>query len=1345
MEEMDDFGDLYADVGIEVNPASTVSNVCQKAVEDDFVPGVSSHCNGDERELNEESILYGRIRGVDGFGGSRTVEEVMKPLHAEGDRNRSGESGEYEEGNARCGGNIAAEQTAAAEREVGGLTDCDVGNALNRKSEKAEASSSSQYSDSEDDLHIVLNEDDGCHSQLTSMFRSSRPSGMASDDDDEDDDLVIVMGEETPDKDQKWAEEAQSPQGVNDGGTERHRSTKNGGSCGSSRQYQNSQYSQYKYVRQRATGIVNRHRAPQVQVGHGDTKIASCNSGSVVPLVSENAGTLSFDPSGREFFLPRNKTIFDVGIDLLDMKPWRCPGVDITDFFNFGMDEESWKNYCMSLAQYREQATMRMRIPVYESVPGSGGSEAFRGEFNTLNKEERICSAIVATERNARWTEIRKGRTIQVEDGAGERLPSVDVRRPRVRDSDVVIQVMLQEEVRASEDTHKENVRYSNGSVQNKSPGKEAYVMESELLDSHNDGELNPASSIPEFHKDTRHRSIPSVPACGRSQCSTFSSKKSGISLLERYSGHDSAHSDDHSDEQSKSHPSGNNRKRDAPKGTMENDERKGDISSKSEHSPSQNESAFSDQTSDGSRHGHVERHSRSESGSFIDAEKISSSGEQHYISPPHQLDERPNSSQDHHCIEFKNRRSKVESVRSRGRLKFHQEDKMKCDGRSMRRSMARSKKPMGDGVSFSRDKSKHDVAIHSETMEGKVNLHIPHEKRSLVYYEETEESTKHRRKLLERRRRDNAYSEDIYNKNDLRRSLDVGAERNVAIRGYISGENVVGGSRKKHQEAWLVERGTQISRGRGLFPDEECGGSDLEHLSRDNKRQRYKYLKYEGETRTSTDLHNMISRKSHKQEVMREWSKGCMPYSDRGIEIKGVKERYGHDMRSDMHKLLRDWEIDEVTWMHPGKRDLFLSDPKQSSTVRSKIISEHTSAEDTQHIREQKEKIRDCYSQADSRDLRYKKHQYEGLLIHRMKEHYHSSKLDNLAAANDWDDNREDSGFSCGSFFSENGRNGWLSEDIYNTNDEASSGYWHQDNGRDLCSYYSHEDAIFEHKDVKRHGLDRGNVLGFGGPLSDKGRLWESDVDLQIHSFSDVGGEGKNYGTTPLSCRESVKSQRNVWEEKFFRRYSRMGNLRRDSADKQRRAFRKFDELYADNEVSFSNSRAEAKAFCSVNSEIGKRLLYDTNNSYCRHKSMCLDKHLVKHHRGAEVSVSKEDPTLEYSKKEVKAVEKIQEVRKEDTSAHVDENDSGDKVLRKLHHEKGTDNQSAPEEDNKRILEMLAKMEKRRERFKESVSLKKESNGNLHHVLDVVTENQESETRETKQRPMRKRRWCGS
>jgi hypothetical protein len=47
-------------------------------------------------------------------------------------------------------------------------------------------------------------------------------------------------------------------------------------------------------------------------------------------------------------FLP-SRTILDVNIDTFEEKPWRFPGVDITDFFNFGFNEDTWKEYCNSL------------------------------------------------------------------------------------------------------------------------------------------------------------------------------------------------------------------------------------------------------------------------------------------------------------------------------------------------------------------------------------------------------------------------------------------------------------------------------------------------------------------------------------------------------------------------------------------------------------------------------------------------------------------------------------------------------------------------------------------------------------------------------------------------------------------------------------------------------------------------------------------------------------------------------------------------------------------------------------------------------------------------------------
>ncbi|XP_058757705.1 FIP1[III]-like protein isoform X2 [Vicia villosa] len=85
-------------------------------------------------------------------------------------------------------------------------------------------------------------------------------------------------------------------------------------------------------------------------------------------------------------FLPWHWKIYGVNIDKLEEKPWRIPGADITDYFNFGFDENTWKQYCLSMP---------------------------------------------------------KGRAIQVEDSLVERQPSIHTRRPRDIDSDVVIQIKV--------------------------------------------------------------------------------------------------------------------------------------------------------------------------------------------------------------------------------------------------------------------------------------------------------------------------------------------------------------------------------------------------------------------------------------------------------------------------------------------------------------------------------------------------------------------------------------------------------------------------------------------------------------------------------------------------------------------------------------------------------------------------------------------------------------------------------------------------------------------------------------------------------------------------------------
>ncbi|KAI8815356.1 Fip1 motif-domain-containing protein [Cladochytrium replicatum] len=65
------------------------------------------------------------------------------------------------------------------------------------------------------------------------------------------------------------------------------------------------------------------------------------------------------------------KDIFDVDLESFEDKPWRKPGADITDYFNFGFNEQTWRAYCMKQKQIREELNMQRKIGVYESIDPS--------------------------------------------------------------------------------------------------------------------------------------------------------------------------------------------------------------------------------------------------------------------------------------------------------------------------------------------------------------------------------------------------------------------------------------------------------------------------------------------------------------------------------------------------------------------------------------------------------------------------------------------------------------------------------------------------------------------------------------------------------------------------------------------------------------------------------------------------------------------------------------------------------------------------------------------------------------------------------------------------------------
>ncbi|KAJ4958831.1 hypothetical protein NE237_025942 [Protea cynaroides] len=342
-------------------------------------------------------------------------------------------------------------------------------------------------SDSEDDLQIVLNDNPG----PLGMDKE----GMGSDDEDEDgEDLVIVADGDQhhpPMEEQEWGDDSvQAPDGERKEGGDSVKT--NGGmvnAVGARIGYSNHGYhphhSQFKYVRPGAAvmpggsivgpGGVSGQVRPPVTMGlvagrgRGDWRPSGVKAAPTMqksfhsgfgPAWANNSVGRGYG-NGLEFTLPSHKTVFDIDIDSFEEKPWRHPGVDIADFFNFGLDEEKWRDYCRQLEQLRLEATMQSKIRVYESgrseqdydpdlppeLAAAAGIHDASAENAHPGKAEGAQSDLLGQGRGTARVRapIPTGRAIQVEAGYGERLPSIDTRPPRIRDSDAIIEIVLQD------------------------------------------------------------------------------------------------------------------------------------------------------------------------------------------------------------------------------------------------------------------------------------------------------------------------------------------------------------------------------------------------------------------------------------------------------------------------------------------------------------------------------------------------------------------------------------------------------------------------------------------------------------------------------------------------------------------------------------------------------------------------------------------------------------------------------------------------------------------------------------------------------------------------------------
>ncbi|EAY89720.1 hypothetical protein OsI_11258 [Oryza sativa Indica Group] len=214
------------------------------------------------------------------------------------------------------------------------------------------------------------------------------------------------------------------------------------------------------------------------------------------------------------FFLPRNRTVFDVDIEAFQEKPWRQHGVDLTDYFNFGLDEESWRKYCFDMEHFRHGTrTLANEL--------SGLQQEFH--YNLGLSKSVPKSEIYSVLKEGNGIAKPKGRAIHVEGGMHERLPSADMWPPRQRDSDVIqVNMMFPPSNRSSSDdrstVNDKCITTKRCGPSNNHPGVDEYLKEtSSVVDRVVDKEVHKRGSS----ECTRSKTVLGDSACAGAQSST--------------------------------------------------------------------------------------------------------------------------------------------------------------------------------------------------------------------------------------------------------------------------------------------------------------------------------------------------------------------------------------------------------------------------------------------------------------------------------------------------------------------------------------------------------------------------------------------------------------------------------------------------------------------------------------------------------------------------------------------------------------------------------------------------------------------------------------------------------
>ncbi|XP_059832916.1 pre-mRNA 3'-end-processing factor FIP1-like isoform X2 [Hypanus sabinus] len=84
--------------------------------------------------------------------------------------------------------------------------------------------------------------------------------------------------------------------------------------------------------------------------------------------------------------------VIEVDLDSFEVKPWRKPGADLSDYFNYGFNEETWKAYC------EKQRRLQLGL---DPVVASGS------ENKILFQQGRVCNVEKDVENNLPKVELK--------------------------------------------------------------------------------------------------------------------------------------------------------------------------------------------------------------------------------------------------------------------------------------------------------------------------------------------------------------------------------------------------------------------------------------------------------------------------------------------------------------------------------------------------------------------------------------------------------------------------------------------------------------------------------------------------------------------------------------------------------------------------------------------------------------------------------------------------------------------------------------------------------------------------------------------------------------------------